>query len=76
MAQAVRRSSPSAEAQVRSRVIPRGVCGRQSGNGTGFPRIFRSSPVNVIPSVLRYQERDNNNNNYNNNNKLYHTVEQ
>jgi hypothetical protein len=54
MAQAVSRWPPSAEAWVRSRVSPRGVCGGQSGTGIGFPRVFGSSPVNSIPPVLRY----------------------
>jgi hypothetical protein len=75
MAQAVSRRPASAEAQVRSRVSPRGVCGGQSGTGTVFPQVFRSSPVNFIPSVLHYQKKGNNNNN-NNNNKLHHTVAQ
>jgi hypothetical protein len=78
MAQAVSRRPPSAGARVRSQVSTRGICGGQSGIGIGFPRVFRSSPVNFIPSVLYYQENydNNNNNNNNNNNKLQHKVAQ
>jgi hypothetical protein len=37
MAQAVSRQSLTAEAWVRSRVSPCGICGGQSSTGTGFP---------------------------------------
>ena len=37
LAQAVSRRAPTAEAQVRSRVSPCGICCAQSGTGTGFP---------------------------------------
>jgi hypothetical protein len=36
MAQAVSRRPPTAEARFRSRLIPCGICGGQSGTGTGF----------------------------------------
>jgi hypothetical protein len=36
VAQAVSRRSPTAEARVQSRVTPCGICGGQSGTGTGF----------------------------------------
>jgi hypothetical protein len=37
MVQAVSRRPPTADARVRSRVSPCGICGGQSGKGTGFP---------------------------------------
>jgi hypothetical protein len=51
MAQAVSRRPLTAKARVRSRVSPCGICGRQSGTGTGF------SPVNFIVPVLHYTEK-------------------
>ena len=58
MTQAVSRRPLTAEAQVRSRVIPFGICGGQSGTGTGFfSRVLRFSPVSLIPPVLHYLEK-------------------
>jgi hypothetical protein len=37
IAQAVSRRPPTSEARVRCRVSPCGICGGQSGNGTGIP---------------------------------------
>jgi hypothetical protein len=58
MVQAVSRRSPTAEARVRSRVGPFGICGGQSGTGTGFfLRVLRFSPVDFIPPVLHYLQK-------------------
>jgi hypothetical protein len=57
MTQGVSRRPLTAEARVRSPVGPRGICGGQSGTGTGFSRVLRFSPVNFIPSVLHYNEK-------------------
>jgi hypothetical protein len=40
------------EAQVRARVSPCGICGGQSGTGTGFSRVLRFFSVNIIPPWL------------------------
>jgi hypothetical protein len=45
MAQAISHPPPTAEARVRSRVIPCGICGGQNGTGTGF-----SLSTSVFPS--------------------------
>jgi hypothetical protein len=44
MAHAVSRRSLTAESRVRARVNPFGVCGGQSGTGTGFLRVFSVFP--------------------------------
>jgi hypothetical protein len=52
MAQVVSRQPLTAEARVRTRVNPCGICGEQSGTGTGFLRFFRFYPVIIIPPSL------------------------
>ena len=54
MAQAVSRRPLTAEARVRFRVSLFGICGGQSGNGTGFSQSTSVFPVNFIPPVLHY----------------------
>jgi hypothetical protein len=57
MAQAVSRQPLTAEARVRSRVSPCGICGGQCGTGTGFsPRVLRIFPVSFIIPVIHYLE--------------------
>ena len=47
MAQAVSRRPLAAEARVRSRVSPRGICGGQGGTGTGFSLEYFGFPLSV-----------------------------
>jgi hypothetical protein len=60
MAQAVSRRPLTAEARVRSRVSPRGICGGQSGTGTGlfpstsvFPCQFHSTGVPLLVKIKK-----------------------
>jgi hypothetical protein len=58
MAQAVSGRPLTAESRVRTRVNPCGICGEESGTGTGFSPSSSDSPVNIIPpsfSILIYQ---------------------
>jgi hypothetical protein len=53
MAQVVSRQPLTAEARVRVRVNPRGICGGQSGTGTGFSLISLVFPYQyIIPPSL------------------------
>jgi hypothetical protein len=47
MIQTVSRRPLTAEARVRSRVSPCGICGGQSGTGTGFPAEYFGFPLSV-----------------------------
>jgi hypothetical protein len=52
MAEAISRRPVIAEARVRSRVSPCGICGGQSGTGTGFSRVLRLFAVSIITPML------------------------
>jgi hypothetical protein len=52
MAQAVSRRPLTAESRVRTRVNPCGICGGQSGTGTGFSPSSSVSPVNIPSTVV------------------------
>jgi hypothetical protein len=59
MAQTVSRRSLTAEARVRSRVSPCGICGEKSDIGTGFSQSTLVFPFNFIPPVLHYLKNEN-----------------
>jgi hypothetical protein len=50
MAQVVSRRPLTVEARVRAWVNPCGICGGQSGTGTGFSPSSSVLPVNIIPN--------------------------
>jgi hypothetical protein len=52
MAQAVSSRLLTAEARVPVLVRPRGICGGQSGTGTGFYSSSLVSPADIIPPSL------------------------
>jgi hypothetical protein len=52
MDQAVSRRPLTAESRVRARVNPGGVCGEQSGAGTGFSPSSSDFPCQYHPTVL------------------------
>jgi hypothetical protein len=47
MAQVFSRRLLIAEARFRARINPCGICGGQSGTGTGFLSVLRVFPVNI-----------------------------
>jgi hypothetical protein len=52
MAQVVSRRPLTAEARVRARLNPCGICGGQSGTGTRFSPSSSVFPVSIIPPSL------------------------
>jgi len=50
--QAVSRRPVTAGTRIQSQVIPCENCCLKTGNGTGFFRVNRVSPANIIPPVL------------------------
>ena len=62
MAKAVSRRPLTAEAQVRSRVSPCGICGRQSGTGASFFPEYFGFPLSISShrcSITRKNETTN-----------------
>jgi hypothetical protein len=55
MAQVVSRRPLTAEARVRVRVSPCGICGGQSGTGTGFFSEFFGFPLSIYHSTVDLQ---------------------
>jgi hypothetical protein len=52
MAQVVSRRPLTAEYHVRARVSPRGICGEQSGTGTGFSQSYVVFPCQYHSIVV------------------------
>jgi hypothetical protein len=48
VAQAVSRRPLTAEARIRARASPSGICGGQSGTGTGFSPSFSAFPISFV----------------------------
>jgi hypothetical protein len=55
MAQVVSRRPLTAEAWVRARVNPCGICGGQSGTGTGFSQSSSVFPLSIYHSTVALQ---------------------
>jgi hypothetical protein len=70
MTQTVSGRPLTAEAPVRYRPSPCGICGEQSVSETGFPLVLRVSHVIFIPPVLHHTEKRKINNH------LHHRVAQ
>jgi hypothetical protein len=55
MAQVISRRPLTAESRVRARVNPCGICGGQSGTGTGFPPSSSVFPLSIYHSTVALQ---------------------